>query len=200
MTTTARDQIARALALRDMQDREGDAFNQPARLVGPEDGDVSTGDMAAAYQASQPRFPAVANFLKSFSPRTPLNSSRSFDDTMRGLSIDRDGNFGKPQGVELPPGALADDLGRLGKSFAAGATDPLNIPSAIAGRVSPETRDAWRAAQRDVPTLSMTGNMISSGAVLAPLATASLPVAIASGAMAMQLPISSTARRIAARH
>ena len=44
-------------------------------------------------------------------------------------------------------GELANEFGQAAGSFAASAADPLGIPSAITGIVSPEMRDSWRQYQ-----------------------------------------------------
>lgn len=59
---------------------------------------------------------------------------------------------GMPGFDELPLRETADEdakrLGRMGEAGIASAADPLGIPSAVLGLVSPEARDNWRAVQR----------------------------------------------------
>ena len=78
-----------------------------------------------------------------------------------------------PQGriaSQRPNQRLAADADRKLMSMGAGFVDPLSIPSAVTGLVSPETRDAWRGVQAEHPGMAMAGGIASS-----------LPLAIAGG-------------------
>lgn len=57
---------------------------------------------------------------------------------------------------------LGQEFTQAAGSFAASAADPLGIPSAITGMVSPEMRDAWRQYQGAAgPVVQMAGGMAS---------------------------------------
>ena len=71
---------------------------------------------------------------------------------------------------QRPDQRLAPDAERKLLSLGAGLVDPLNIPSAVTGLVSPETRDAWRGVQAEHPGMAAVGGAASA-----------LPLAIAGG-------------------
>lgn len=57
-------------------------------------------------------------------------------------------------------GELANEFTQAAGSFAASAADPLGIPSAITGMISPEMRDSWRQYQGAAgPVVQMAGGM-----------------------------------------
>ncbi len=57
---------------------------------------------------------------------------------------------------------LGQEFTQAAGSFAASAADPLGIPSAITGMVSPERRDSWRQYQGAAgPVVQMAGGMAS---------------------------------------
>ena len=57
---------------------------------------------------------------------------------------------------------LGQEFTQAAGSFAASAADPLGIPSAITGMVSPEMRDAWRQYQGAAgPVVQMAGSLAS---------------------------------------
>mgnify|MGYP003652957604 CR=1 FL=1 len=59
---------------------------------------------------------------------------------------------------QRPNQRLAADADRKLLSMGAGFVDPLSIPSAVTGLVSPETRDAWRGVQAEHPGMAMVGS------------------------------------------
>lgn len=75
------------------------------------------------------------------------------------------------------------------RSTAASLVDPLNIPSAAVGVVSPETRDHWRAAQEESPSGRLAGSVAGGMAALrmAP-AVATIPRSMGAGAAAGAAP------------
>jgi len=86
---------------------------------------------------------------------------------------------------QRPDQRLAPDAERKLLSLGAGLVDPLNIPSAVTGLVSPETRDAWRGVQAEHPGMATVGGLVPGvGAIRA---AASVPTTIGKLLTAMGL-------------
>ena len=70
-----------------------------------------------------------------------------------------------PQPGSTDPDYVASipDADKYTTSLAASAVDPFNIPSSLLGLVAPQTRDAWRSAQKESPSGGFVGSMLSGG-------------------------------------
>lgn len=86
---------------------------------------------------------------------------------------------------QRPDQRLAPNADRKLMALGAGLVDPLNIPSAVSGLVSPETRDAWRGVQAEHPGMATVGGIVPGvGAIRA---AAAVPTTIGKLLTAMGL-------------